>query len=427
MSHLSPEEVETLAASAAPASGHTAECAECTKAVARARGRQKLLKGMTPYTLSDVAFSRVDAKLQEQVREGIAKPAFGWRWLGLGIAAAAAIAFAVVSVQKTTVAPAPVQVAVADAHFEPLTVLLARGSNVKAGAVLERGAKVSGSVVLATADGASRFEAFGGATLGTPQASVMLGVGSVSADVHGGPWVFQLGQRWVKTSDAALTLTKSAAEVLVVSRGTVLVSDDAAFSNPRKVEAPAAVDLASGKPVSADGKDVSAVPAKPWATLELGFTSDSVELDGQQIGGSPVSLLTGLGKHKLRSQGREVEIDVGSMGMTLGELPAKPVAVPSGPVVEADPNAIALAIKAQLPKLRVCHEKWLKVDPTARGKVTMALTVSPKGKVTRTQFSSAEGVPDAVSECLGRAARAMKLPMSSEEVELELPVVLGAP
>jgi hypothetical protein len=55
----------------------------------------------------------------------------------------------------------------------------------------------------------------------------------------------------------------------------------------------------------------------------------------------------------------------------------------------------------------------------------MTATVSGQGRVTRATFTAKEGVPDAVDDCLGRAVRSMKLPRSSEEVDLEIPLLLG--
>jgi hypothetical protein len=211
----------------------------------------------------------------------------------------------------------------------------------------------------------------------------------------------------------------------------VRVFDEAVWSRAKTVKAPAHVELATGA-VSPLVEELSVTPKAvkpPFAKLSLGLKADDVVLDDQKLGRSPLSTLTNPGRHHISAAGREADIDLTTTGSGVVELPEKPTAagpaMPKGPHVEADPEAIAKAIKAQLPKLRVCHEKWLKVDATARGKVEMALTVSPRGKVTKTTFTAAEGVPPAIDECLARAARTLVLPQSSEEVELELPVLLG--
>ena len=147
------------------------------------------------------------------------------------------------------------------------------------------------------------------------------------------------------------------------------------------------------------------------------------------LGQGPFSMLTTPGRHHVRANlagtWRETDIDLTTSGGGVVELPEKLVRVPTGPHLEADPELIARAVQQQLPKLRVCYEKWLKVDASARGRVEMDLAVSPQGKVTRARFSSAQPVPESISECLGRAARSLVLPKSSEEVELELPLNLG--
>src|SRR5262245_22327223 len=87
MSHLEPDDIE--AAAQGTAFPHLEGCAACREAVRDAKGRRALLKGLKPYTLSDVAFRRVEAKLAEQLEEGVPS---GWRWVWWLLPAAAATA-----------------------------------------------------------------------------------------------------------------------------------------------------------------------------------------------------------------------------------------------------------------------------------------------------------------------------------------------
>jgi hypothetical protein len=419
--HLGPDEVEI----AEDMNPHVAECEKCREAVRLARGRQKLLKGMRPYTLSDVAFSRVDARLAEHVREG-RRSGFKWLWAAVAVSAAAAVAAFVLSTLPKPVAP--------PAAFELMTVTFASGNaSLKAGDVLGRGAIVSADkadVTLATSDGDS-LRLSGGASfqLGLKDAAVALESGRLVVDAsRGGPWVTRAGKHWVETVDALMVVSPNAVDV---ARGSVRVFDDATLRRGRTVAAPTHYDFETGafSPFNADLGDLPQAVKPPWARLVLGLKSDQVSLDGQKLGPSPLSTLTTPGRHHVSAAGREADVDLTTSGSGIVELPEKPVVAPpamaKGPHVEADPEAIAKAIRAQLPKLRVCHDKWLKVDANARGKVEMALTVSPQGKVVKTTFTADEGVPDAIDDCLARAARTLVLPKSSEEVELELPVVLG--
>src|SRR5690606_6777529 len=116
---------------------HLAACAECRADVKRARARQKLLGGLKPYTLSDVAFRRVEARLDEAVREGL--PAtFPWRWLGasLGVLAAAGLALMIAGRETqqtgTVKLPAP-KVELAQSSFRPLTVIRAVKTSARTG------------------------------------------------------------------------------------------------------------------------------------------------------------------------------------------------------------------------------------------------------------------------------------------------------
>ncbi|MBK7859090.1 MAG: AgmX/PglI C-terminal domain-containing protein [Archangiaceae bacterium] len=434
--HLTPEQLE---APGVDASSHLQGCAECRAGVRRAQGRQKLLKGLKAHTLADVAFSRVEARLMEHVRENPPGPRFTFGRL----AAFAALAMVAALFAVTTVRPlfdgkgaaAPV------AAFQPMTVMFAaKVPGVKAGDVLNRGAVVAaagGRVELSTADGL-QLRVSGGAqfTLApNEQATVAVNHGTLGVDARMGTWVVAYGNTWVRISDAQLDF---APDALSLYRGTAVLADNASFENAKTVSAPARVSLPAGRVGSLDGK-VSVMrkgSPPPWAKLELDLDAQDVELDGQSVGAAPLSLLALPGAHHLRArvgdEWRETDVDLHMGAPGVVSFPEKVTVAPllpavkTGPVVEADPAAIAAAVKAQLPKLRVCHEKWLKVNESARGKVLMSVTVSPRGKVTRATFAADEGVPEAVNECLGRAVRQMKLPASSEEVDLEIPVLLGA-
>ncbi len=422
MSHLTPEEIEALAANKQPSSEHLTSCEKCTKSVRVARGRQQLLKGMTPYTLSDMAFSRVDAKLTEQMRQPVRS--FAWLW-ATGSVAAALIIGAYVYMSSMTGEPHQL----GPASFEPMTVVAARGdTTLKAGDVLGRGSKVSANnaeVTLATADG-DMLRLSGGAsfTLDAHRATVALESGSLWFEaLRGGPWSVRVGEHRLETSDALINVSPNAFDVF---RGSVRLDDS------RVVNAPAHLDFATGalSPLQGDAKMPAAVKP-PWALLQLDLSADDVDLDGQRVGPAPFSMMTSPGRHHLRAGDREGDFDLTTSGSGTVDFPAKAPIVaaptlPAGPHIDADPEAIAKAIRAQLPKLRVCHEKWLKVDSSARGKVEMALTVSPKGKVTKATFTAAEDVPASIDDCLARAARTLVLPQSSEEVELQMPVMLGA-
>ncbi|MBL9039223.1 MAG: hypothetical protein JNG84_11955, partial [Archangium sp.] len=127
MSHLTPEALEAAAIDPSGADAHLAACAACRQSVRDARGRRALLAGLTPYTLSDVGFRRVGAKLAEAADEGLAPP-LRWPWVaaGLALAAAAVLVLAVQVDVADSAAQPPVTVAEA-APFQPLTVVQSSG------------------------------------------------------------------------------------------------------------------------------------------------------------------------------------------------------------------------------------------------------------------------------------------------------------
>ncbi|MBL8916341.1 MAG: hypothetical protein JNM17_36915, partial [Archangium sp.] len=139
MSHLDQDQLEAADVQTVHAE-HLKTCADCRRAVSLARGRQKLLRGMKPYTLSDMAFRRVEARLEEQVREGLPASSLGatpwWRWLAFGAAAVAATALALMFITREPVTdsvvklPTP-QPSVAVASFRSLTVIRASKAQAK--------------------------------------------------------------------------------------------------------------------------------------------------------------------------------------------------------------------------------------------------------------------------------------------------------
>ncbi|HEY0881143.1 MAG TPA: hypothetical protein VGD87_06425, partial [Archangium sp.] len=165
MSHLDPERIE-LAAKSAPAgddAAHLASCADCKAQVKSARARQRLLGGMTPYTLSDMAFRRVEARLDEAVAAGDASPrSWRWAWLLGGALAVVVLGFVLINPEGTapwTVKLPTPQVAAHEAPFHPLVVLKASPDTqlregkawapVRAGDVLSTAGALSSTQLLA--------------------------------------------------------------------------------------------------------------------------------------------------------------------------------------------------------------------------------------------------------------------------------------
>lgn len=452
MSHLNPEQLEALASGASAemtSQQHVASCPECRDAVRLARGRQKLLKGLTPYTLSDVAFRRVEARLDEAVREGLPSATPWWRWLGFGAVALAAAAVLIVTVRTpgdstdgVVQLPAP-KVTLAQVAFRPLTMVQGAKvqrreadawAEVKVGDVLASGAALSAdALTLSDEQTEWAFAASGALSLGGA-ATVTVGAGQVIAKTSA-PVTVLASTRAVQSAAALFSVTRVGAEVvLAVQEGQVEVVD-ASSGERRVVKAPSALRFSDGASL-AEGREepfvaftAPVVPARPWTRFDgtALAAGTRVSLDGTPLGTAPFSALVTAGRRRLmlappNAASTESWADLVGGQAFIGkvELPEKT----DGP----EPTADALArlhreLGSQTPKLAACYEKWLKANPTAQGEVTLELTVNAQGKVRRATLG-ANTISSASAECLVRTARSLVLSPLGAEATLEVPLVL---
>jgi hypothetical protein len=457
--HLDPEQLELAARGEAAHAAHLKECAECRRAVALARGRQRLLKGLTPYTLADVAFRRVEARLEEQVREGLPGATPWWRWLGFGLAAAAATVLAVVVLTRepagSNVLELPKQpVPLARAAFRPLTIIRATKAQarvgegewraVAAGDVLSAGEALSAEqVTLSDARAEWAVAADGALSLGGA-AAITLGAGTASAVIHGtgddARFELLASTRRVMATAASFQVTHVGAEVvLTVVDGEVEVLDSVTGER-RVVKATRAVRWGDGSRLESGieakvefAGGLAVVPPPPWVRFDASSLGAGtvVSLDGVQLGAAPFIELVTSGHRRLAlappgATPTESWIDlVGDSYLPKVDLPQ----AVDGP----EPDGAALArvmaeLKRQTPKLAACYEKWLKANPTASGEVVLELTVTAQGRVKRARLP---GGPQAISaasaECLVTTAKTLVLPPLGVEATLEQPLVLRPP
>ncbi len=448
MTHLTPERIEALAMSPAEADSHLERCPECRLAITSARGRQRLLKGLTPHTLGEMAFRRVEARLNEAVEHGLPPEPFRWRWLlwSAPMAVAVAVGLVVASWRQSPVdVPAPRSVALvaAKAPWHSLLVTQASGdaqqrpgheawAPVVAGAVLDENVAVSGSKVVLSAPGWV-FEASGSVALGGP-ATVALGAGTLAARAEHSPLVVIAGGLRLTSDESAFFVSRSAAEVVVdVFSGELEVGT--AIERIKAV-GPARVLWAEGTAIRTVALGRQPVTLQMPAASLTGFDvselgpGTALDIDGQRVGITPLSLMQGLGRHRVQvtrkgQATRETWVDlVGGQSNALHFAPVPPK--PEAEAPEVDQAALARVLedlRRQTPKLRSCYEKWLKANPTASGEVELMLQVSATGKVTK---ASVKGAPISreSAECLTITARSLVLSPLGSTQELEVPLVL---
>ena len=457
MSHLEPDAIEAAAREtpAGEVATHLAGCAECRGHVRRAQGRQRLLAGMKPYTLSDMAFRRVEARLDEAVAAGDATPS-AWRWLWFvgGAFAAAALAFLVVSSDSGL--PALVKlprapVATAAAPFHPLTVLAAapgaqthRGDMVwrplSVGEVAVSGDAISAdSVVLAPdAEVAWGLRAEGSLSLGGA-ASLTLGAGEVVARV-GSPIEVLASSRRMLSSSSLFSVSRTGAEVVLqVAEGEVEVVDSLTAER-RVVKAPLALRWSDDSALK-DGRVeplrmlvAPKIPARPWTRFDAStlLTGTEVSLDGLRLGAAPfVELVTG-GRRRLGLTPPGSVMHESWINLIGGQPFTAKVETLSLENEGPEPDAEALArvmteLKRQRPKLASCYDKWLKANPNAQGEVVLELVVGAQGRVKKASVEGTSTISAASSECLVTTAKSLVLPPLGTDATLQVPLLLRQP
>ena len=454
MSHLAPEQIEAVASGGSDP--HLESCADCRKSVASARARRSLLKGMKDITLTDVAFRRIEAKVMSDIEApvsawGLVRAQLRNNWVLVAVAAGLVL---VVSVPRWLESKVPVVTPVAVkapvkqapvAHTEQLLAVLVEGQVLRNGSALAAGDVVKsgdaidarrGRVVLNEAGHDSRFELMGQAHFGGP-ATVALEEGVLAVDSPAE--VLIDAGAWVSGTDCAFVVSRAAAEVVVdVLRGQLLVSSESSLREGTKLSALAQLKVAlpARGPFAVGGLEpapypFTSLPRQPWAKFEIGDlpAGTNFDIDGQRIGGTPASLLLGLGKHKVRTHipgqpSRESFVELIAGGDTHFKVPPR-----TGPEKEEPPpsdDAIAelqRALKEQRPKLRACYEKWLKANPSATGQVELTLVVARNGKVTAARVEDAT-IPRESIDCLVRTGKTLRLPALGSEQEIQVPLVL---
>jgi len=456
MKHLEPDVIEQAAkeAPAAEVATHLTSCSECREHVRRAKGRQKLLAGMKPYTLSDMAFRRVEARLEEAVNAGEASPSpWRWWWWVGGAVAAAVLALVVVSSEGalpgTVKIPRP-PVATATAPFHPLMVLRASSEAqlqdgdskwrpLSAGDLALAGSALSAqSVLLAPeSDVAWAISASGSLSLGGP-ASLTLGAGEIVAHV-GAPIEVLADTRRMLSANALFSVTRAGAEVvLAVMEGQVEVVDSISGER-RLVKSPSALRWSDGSSLQ-DAREEALrslvappVPARPWVRFDARGLAEKtvVSLDGVRLGAAPFVDVVTAGRRRLGLTppgGVERE----SWAELVGGQPftAKletPAIENDGPEPDAEALArVMAALKAQRPKLASCYEKWLKANPSAQGEVVLELVVGAQGRVKKARVENAT-ISAASSECLVTTAKSLVLPPLGADATLQVPLLLRQP
>lgn len=444
--HLEGEQLE--AAEPTPSEGeHLAGCEACRVARRDAAGRRRLLGGLRPYTLSDLAFRRVEARLMEQAEQGLPGSNSPWRhlwWAGPLVAAMGVLVWLNVppSAQPgpTPVGPPTVELAVVGC--EPLTVLQASGGSrvrrgtawlaIRAGEQLVQGEAFAGDVRLAPASETQwTFEVSGSAAIGGA-GTLTLGVGEVRARVAGAQAIIAAAGLQVIASEAVFLVSSTAAEVLVeVAEGELSLSE-ASVARPTTLKAPARVRWAPGSklvPLPVVGVTVLASPPKPWVRFDaMGLPEGGrLSLDGFDVGATPLEVLVGMGRHRVGIEVRSAPARESWVNLT-GDY-RLPVVLDEPVQSAPPPDAAALtrvqaALARSVPRLAACYEKWLKENANAQAEVELHLVVGERGQVTRAKVVGSAALSQASVECLVRTAKGLALPPLGTEVELELPLKL---
>jgi hypothetical protein len=408
-----------------------------------------MFAGLKPYTLSDMAFRRVEARLMEEVEHGLPSGSPGWlRAWWLVPLAAGLVAVAWVAARVPSLPPVQFTVAPRSAHVEPLTVLRASGDArarhstlawkaLTAGDVVAADDAVFGSTVrLAPASGVHwAFEVSGAASIGGAS-TLSLGAGELKASVSGLEADVLVGSLDVISSEGVFSVNRAAAETVVdVAAGQVEILESSTAVR-RTVKAPARLRLADGSPLSSaqvlpeQPVVLAATPPMPWVRFDTSSlpAGTQISLDGATLGDSPFAMLVGAGRHRLGLGAAGKPVRESWVELT-GERYVPTLSVePRTPTEAPPPDDAAIArVRDELvrnrPKLAACYEKWLKANPAATADVELHLVVNAAGRVKSASVDGAS-MSGSSAECLVRTAKGLQLPGVGSEVEFALPLHL---
>ncbi len=445
--HLSGEQLDQVASGSSDATldAHLSGCTDCRTAVRSAQGRRKMLQGLTPYTLSDLAFRRVEARLMEQVDEGLSSPWPAWLKFVVPAAIAALVLLVAAPWNSTSVVVPVAPVAVVKPTPRPFGPMVATYASadaklrfgegawkpLSAADEVTSGAAVSASRLTLASTSGLVLEGEGSFAVGG-QAMVVLGAGSIAAS---GNAEVLAGSRRITGVDAAFRVERTAAEVVLdVASGEVTLFDEGVH---RSMRGPTRVRWADGTALGAgvteahvDWRAPRGVKL-PATRLELGAlpAGTLLSIDGLSYGATPFSFMLEPGRHKVELTPPGLPVQERFVDLVGGQPFALGLAAPAERTVEApEPDARALArvmedLRRQTPKLRSCYEKWLKANPNASGQVDLVLVVNAKGVVKRANVKG-EPISADSATCLKTIAKSLVLSPLGSEQELEVPLVL---
>ena len=96
-------------------------------------------------------------------------------------------------------------------------------------------------------------------------------------------------------------------------------------------------------------------------------------------------------------------------------------------MTDLDPGAVVKRIRGKyLDGIKRCHQRVLKVDPSAQGKVTIRFTVGPTGRVTK---ANVKGFDPTVDACIKTLAAKWRFSAPKDEgkptsADFEVPLLL---
>jgi hypothetical protein len=95
--------------------------------------------------------------------------------------------------------------------------------------------------------------------------------------------------------------------------------------------------------------------------------------------------------------------------------------------LQARDSASVLQITRALnPEFRRCYEQELRLNPNAKGRADVTLTIAPAGRVTKIVVKLQGNLSDSVSGCVSGAFKKAQFEPAAEEATVKLPILLQA-
>jgi TonB family protein len=153
----------------------------------------------------------------------------------------------------------------------------------------------------------------------------------------------------------------------------------------------------------AEAEALPAAPAAQEAPVELRFASAVAEV-------------------AIGEEGGPLQVPAAPAPIAAAPPAAEPKRAPSTAEGEGLPaETVQAVIKARTGQVKACYERELKQNPSLRGKVRVAFTITPSGSVRSTEIVQNTTRSADLSPCVRKAVSGWRFPTAAGSTDVEYP------